>query len=432
VGYADGCVDSCAIAGPNSFTALATIARQVNCKRLFAKYDVTAAPSAPNLSGKAGGSSNLLTWSAPDDHGSPITSYNVFRKAPGASSFTALATVAWGTTTYTDTAIAAGQAYTYHVTAVNAVGESTPSNDVTPAPAAPPPNPCVYPGVQVLSDGTGDESTNDPSRDLQWVSVTEPTSIGAGKIEFVIKVADLSKPAANTTWPLQFRTPDGADRWVKMETDALGNVSFAYGNGTGATDPLAASTPADAQSGFTPDGQIRIVVPRSAFGLHAGDTLTSFLIRVAIRGGAVDLTPDNAPNSLAPTGEYVVKGNENCVVPQPDLAVSSGDLAVTGLKGAGTQQVIAVVVHNVGSATASSVKVRFSVDGAQVAPDATIGQIAPGGTSRATTVWDTHGQNGTHTISVTADPANAIVEKNESNNTVARLAAVQGGKVTLK
>src|SRR5205823_6085184 len=205
VGYADGCVDSCAISGPNSFTALATIARQVNGKRLFAKYDVLAAPSAPNLSGKAAGSANVLNWTAPDDHGSPITSYHLSRKAPGATAFTALATIAAGTTSYTDSAITAGQAYTYHLTAVNAVGESAPSNDVTPAPAAPAPNPCVAPGVQVLSDGTGDELTNEPSRDIQWVSLAEPTSIGLGNIEYIIKVADLSKPAVDTSWPLQFK-----------------------------------------------------------------------------------------------------------------------------------------------------------------------------------------------------------------------------------
>jgi hypothetical protein len=312
---------------------------------------------------------------------------------------------------------------------VNAIGESAPSNDVSPAPAAPAPNPCVAPGVQVLSDGTGDELTNEPSRDIQWVSLTEPTSIGLGNLEFVIKVADLSKPAVNTSWPLQFKTADGANHWVKMETDALGNVSFGYGDGTSPTSPLATVKSADAQSAYTADGQIKIVVPRSAFGIKVGDTLGSFLIRVTVRGGAINLTPDNAPNSLAPTGQYVVKGNENCVVPQPDLAVSAKDLALSGLKGAGNSQVIAVVVHNVGNATASNVKVRFSVDGVAVGSDVTIGQIAAGGTGRATTNWDTHGQNGTHTITATIDPANAIVEKDESNNAASRLAVVQGSKV---
>jgi hypothetical protein len=190
--------------------------------------------------------------------------------------------------------------------------------------------------------------------------------------------------------------------------------------------------PADAQSAYSADGQIKIVVPRSAFGIKAGDSLGSFLIRVTVRAGAVNPTPDNAPDNLAPTGQYVVKGNENCAVPQADLAVTGKDLALSGLKGAGNVQVLAVVVHNVGDAVASNVKVQFSVDGVAVGSPVTIGQVAPGGTGRATTNWDTHGQNGTHTITATADPANAIVEKDESNNAASRAAVVQGSKVVLQ
>jgi len=315
---------------------------------------------------------------------------------------------------------------------VNGAGESAPSNDVTPAPAAPAPNPCVAPGVQVLSDATGDETTGDPSRDIQWVSVAEPPSIGAGNIEFVIKVADLSKPAAQTTWPLQFKTADKADHWVKMETDALGKVTFGYGDGTAATDPLTTPKAVDPQSGFSPDGTIRIVVPRSAFGIKPGDTLTAFLLRVSVRTGVLDLTPDNAPDSTTPTGAYAVKGNENCSTPQPDLAVGSSDLALSGLRGQGNDQVIAAVVHNAGSASATTVKVRFAVDGVQVGADQTVGQILPGGTGRASVVWDTHGQNGTHTLTVTADPSNTISEKDESNNAASRQVLVQGSSVALK
>jgi len=88
VGYADGCLGGCAIAGPNSFTALATIARQVNGKRLFAAYDQLAVPAAPLLSGKSSSGpppANLLSWQAPDDHGSAITGYNVYRRIASTS-----------------------------------------------------------------------------------------------------------------------------------------------------------------------------------------------------------------------------------------------------------------------------------------------------------------------------------------------------------
>jgi hypothetical protein len=401
----------------------------VNGKRLYAKYDVLAAPSAPNLSGKSGGASNVLSWSAPDDHGSPITGYKLYRRLAGASAFDLLATLPASQLGYTDSAIGGGQSYVYRLTAVNSVGESSPSNEVTPVVVGPAPNPCVLPGVQVLTDPTGDETTGDASRDLQWVAVAEPPSIGSGNLEFLIKVASLASPAKATYWPLQFKTPDKADHFVRMAVDALGTVSFGYGDGTATT---GAAKAADPQSGYSVDGTIRIVVPRSAFGLEPGDTIGSFLIRVSLGGIAVSLTPDNAPDSLTPAGAYAVKGNENCSTPQPDLAVGGSDLAITGLKGAGNDQVIAAVVHDLGNAAASGIKVRFAVDGVQIGSDQTIGQILPGGTGRATVVWDTHGQNGTHTLTVTADPGNTVAEKDEGNNLGTRQIVVQGGKVVLQ
>ncbi len=39
VGYADGCVGSCVSGGPNSATALGTIARQLAGKGVYAAFD---------------------------------------------------------------------------------------------------------------------------------------------------------------------------------------------------------------------------------------------------------------------------------------------------------------------------------------------------------------------------------------------------------
>jgi hypothetical protein len=281
--------------------------------------------------------------------------------------------------------------------------------------------------VQVLSDGTGDALDNDPAHDVQWDSVAEPRSIGLGNVEFLIKVASLQSVSADTTWPIIFQTADGKDHFVRMKTDAIGTVSFGYGDGTTVS---GSATTALAASRYTTDGTIRIVVPRSALGISVGSQLTQFLTRIRVESGTGSaLTPDNMPNSLARAGSYTVKGNENCTVPKPDLAVTGNDITVSGLKGAGNDQVIVGVVHNLGTAAASSVKVLFTVDGKQVGSLQTIGSIDAGGTGRASVTWDTHGQNGTHTITVTADPANAIAESNESNNAGSRQVTVQGGKV---
>jgi len=69
----------------------------------------------------------VLTWSAPNDHGSPITQYIVYRgSSPGSQ--TQLATC--GNCAYTDTSVASGQTYYYSVIAVNGIGQSQSSESV--------------------------------------------------------------------------------------------------------------------------------------------------------------------------------------------------------------------------------------------------------------------------------------------------------------
>jgi len=90
--------------------------------------------------------------------------------------------------------------------------------------------------------------------------------------------------------------------------------------------------------------------------------------------------------------------------------------------------VIAAVVHNNGTLTALNVPVRFTVDGSQVGTIQRVASIEPGETGRVSVTWDTQG-NGVHTVAVTADPANAITESNESNNTGTQVVTVHGGRV---
>jgi hypothetical protein len=424
IGYPDGCIDACIAAGPGTFSAVATIAREVSGPRLLARFDSAGVPAAPSLYAKSSAgppASNVLTWQEPDDHGSAITGYRVYRNG-------ALLTSVSGTT-YTDTAIASGTKYTYEVSAVNGAGEGPKSPPVTPEAVVvvPPANPCAEPGTTILTDTNGDSADGDPAKDVQSLSIAEPREIGLGKLEFILKVASLSSVPPNTTWPVQLKTANGADHWVRMSSSALGAVTFGYGDGTNYS---GTATAADPLSSYNVDGTIRIVVPRSVWGVNAGDTLTDFLTRVSVYIVAGNLTPDNMPNTLARTGTYTVKGNENCATPKPDLSISGSDIAFSGLQGTGHQQVLVAVVHNSGTADATAVPVRFSVDGVQVGATQTVARIAAGGTARVSVVWDTRGQNGPHTVAVTADPAGVIAETSESNNTGTRIVTVQGGKVT--
>lgn len=93
------------------------------------------APSAPQaLSGVAGDSQVALSWAAPaSDGGSAVTAYKIYRGTT-AGGESLLASPAGTGTTYTDFSAVDGTTYYYEVTAVNAIGESAFSNEITAQP----------------------------------------------------------------------------------------------------------------------------------------------------------------------------------------------------------------------------------------------------------------------------------------------------------
>jgi hypothetical protein len=339
IGFADGCIGNCATKGPNSFTALATIARQVNGRRLFAVNDVLGVPAAPLVQALvdcANPNSIHISWSTPDNHGSMITGYNIYKSINGGP-FNQIASVGANFNQYNDM-ISSGQSVQYKVTAVNAVGEGLACSAVTPTPCTvtPPQDPCVFPGVTVLAEPPGDATDMQPSHDAVQLSIAEPASLGPGKLMFVLQMSSLQNVPPDTTWPIVFHVDalpgTAGDFWVRMSdvvtpSNPTGAVKFAYGMGTqpsaftplfctGAPSPTCADNPgmpADPASNFTADGYIRIVIPRSAIGNPLpGTTLSQFLVRIRVEAGAASFTPDNMPDSLAPTGLYKIKGSENC------------------------------------------------------------------------------------------------------------------------
>ncbi|MGH9818366.1 MAG: fibronectin type III domain-containing protein, partial [Candidatus Acidiferrales bacterium] len=330
-----GCIGECVKQRPNSFTARSTIARQSNGRRMYAAFDAATAPASPLVSAAfdscSASSSALLSWSPPDDHGSAVTAYNIYRRA-GASQFLLLATVGSNVNSFQDNTINPAETYAYHVTAVNQHGESRPCGEVAascPSGAAPE-DPCTPPGITVLTHGSGDftlpvgmQTAFGPALDLLKLSITEPFGLGAGKVMFVLKVASLQNVPPSTTWPIQFQA-NGQEFIARMHTNAVGQVAFTLAAGTDPSPVTNPGVPADAASGFSADGTIRIVVSRTAIGGAApGQQLTQFLIRVrSPEGGVTGLTPDNLPDSLARAGAYTLRGSENCGNP-PDAVDDS-------------------------------------------------------------------------------------------------------------
>lgn len=348
VAFPDGCVGDCVTGTHNSYASLASIARQVNGRRMFAAADVAGVPSAPLVTANidcANPTQVHLTWSAPDSHGVAITGYTIYRSTDGVT-YAPIARVAGNVNEYNDT-IASGQNVKYKVTATNSAGESTSCAPVTPTACTPPPPPpdvCKAPGARILTDAAGDALDMQPAHDVLSLNIAEPASLGAGKIMFTLKMASLQTVPPNTTWPVAFTAPAG-NFWVRMSnvvtpSNPTGAIKFAYGSGTavsaliipttGALPIDNAGTPADPASGFNADGTITIVIPRSGIGNPAsGQQLTSFLTRIRVEGGVQSITPDNMPDSLSGSGVYTIKGSENCntcaaPTANPDSASTNG------------------------------------------------------------------------------------------------------------
>ena len=323
---ADGCVTGECIRGvdrngdgkldnaDNDNASKATIIRQTGGKPLLAAFDPTSVTPAPPqlVATKDGDTVVNLAWSVPDDGGSPITGYRLYRGVQGGAE-ALLNTFGADVNSYTDNDAGAA-AYYYRVTATNANGEGASSVRVTPASTE---SPCTGFGVTVLTDPAGDSLDQLASHDIRSVQIAEPYSAdGAKKLVFTLKMNDLSDPLTpNTTWRIYFTGADNNGYFVDMRTDALGTVSFKYGTYIHNADNTAgaATTVGNLDAGSKYDTQteaITLVVSNSKIGNpQAGARLSRLFVRVPV----VAIVPDNANYASPNTGVgYTLIGNAAC------------------------------------------------------------------------------------------------------------------------
>jgi hypothetical protein len=328
--YADGCVaPTCSeetAASPPPYdlsrSALASIIRQSGGRRLFAAFDPNpaepVAPAAPRLNTVTKtGDIVHLDWSEPDNGGSALTGYKVYRRTDPGAYGAPLATVTIGCpackTTYDDTTALPGTAYFYKVTATNALGESANCSELPIGTAVALCDKCLLPGCEILTDPAGDivvpiGVTANPGWDVRSLSIAEPFGFAPSKVVFTLKMESLATVPPVTRWPVTFTAPDNVNYTVRMTNDPADGATTAPIFQVGPTaGPFVAADPA---STFSADGTITIVVPTSAIGNPTpGQDLVGFLTRITAVAVAVSLTPDNMPDSLAPSGSYTLVGN---------------------------------------------------------------------------------------------------------------------------
>ncbi|MFL6212217.1 MAG: fibronectin type III domain-containing protein [Pyrinomonadaceae bacterium] len=344
VGYDDGCTGPCVQGPPNTFSSKGVIARQSGGRRMFAQYDprtpsVPLAPALTATKGSAAATVVNLSWSTPDDGGSPIVSYNIYRRTGATGVYTLLTSTAG--TSYNDTSVLPNGSYYYRVRAVNSVGEGPFCGDtlaIVPPPAPPTPSACNLPGIlavsDVKSDGTDDDAApNAPLADarvnIRGLYVGEPYyADGAQKLVFTIQLAPSTTAGApaNTQWFVIWNRlhPDANfDRWyVAMKTDSAGALHFEYGKFGVPTDATAPNPNTnqpvklgDADGGtYNPaTGVLTITISTGkAEGIATGQPLNGLNARTFFNQPDAGLKSTRTAADITTEGSYTLAGNGAC------------------------------------------------------------------------------------------------------------------------
>ncbi|PYJ86683.1 MAG: hypothetical protein DME70_07730 [Verrucomicrobia bacterium] len=431
VGWADGCPNC-----NNNFTGQSaashgTITRQSGGRRLFAAFDPLepAVPAAPQmLSALSDPGGALVSWLQPDNGGSPITGYKIYRgSTSGGETF--LAQVSGETNTkYLDTAPPNGNVF-YYARAVNAIGEGAHCGEVKLTIGPPIANPCVAPGVPELSDPAGDTSAAlglistpaPPGSDLLALQVAQPYAPdGVLKLVFTLTTNNGQSPQpTGSAWYVAMKI--GANykgvhmAWYPTSPTTPTFESYTPGpNNAGGIDGRFVTPgtikPAEATSSYVaPFNKVVIVVKASDLGLNPGDVISGFVAGVSqstdpgnnVGAGATALY-DMMPDSLAFTGSYTVNANQFCAPNLPPVAAltaspQEGSAPLTvGFSGAGSSDPdpgdsVASYTFNFGDGSASVT---------QSTPTISHTYNAPGSYPARLTVKDSHGLASVNTAQI--------------------------------
>ncbi|MEY2481326.1 MAG: hypothetical protein QOI04_2253 [Verrucomicrobiota bacterium] len=348
VGYADGCVNCSNTFQAQSAGSHGTVTRQSGGRRLFAAFDPMEPlpPAAPQLLAavRQSPSGALISWLKPDNGGSPIIAYRIYRgTTSGGETF--LAEVSGeDTLKYLDPSPPAGAAF-YYVQARNAIGEGPHCRELTLS-IGNPETECITPGLTKLTDPPGDTSATviglvttpaPPGSDLLKFQIAQPFQAdGIQRLVFTITTDNGQSPQApGSAWYVAMQI-GGNFKGVRMAWKSGSPATPVFEsytpapNGSGGVDgrfvTAGSEKPAEPTSNYLPPfNQIVIVVKVSDLGLNPGDVISGFVSGSeqstnpndpGVSPGAAALF-DEMPNGLGFTGSYTIENNQVC---RPNLA----------------------------------------------------------------------------------------------------------------
>jgi hypothetical protein len=352
-GYSDGCVTTGCIAGtaPNDFTANMRVARQSGGRPIIVPLAgdpvEPALPKPPCLSGTRSATESLLEWKAPDNGGSDIINYEIFRSNTSGNEVF-IGETGNASTTYRDIDPPADQHLFYRVEATNAQGTSAFSNeiDLVAIPPLPVQSACVVPGLTILTDNAGDTSAAlglvstpaPPGSDLLSFQLAQPyQNDGIPRLVFTINTdanVTNTEPAGWSAYVAMKLVRGTTTTYTAVHLTFNPNATFeSYtpgANNSGGVDgrfvTAGSQKPAEAGSNYDgTNGKITIIVKASDLGLAPGDIINGFVSAtsqttdpLSVGAGATSLY-DQMPDSLTFASSYVVGFNSICAPMSPGI-----------------------------------------------------------------------------------------------------------------
>lgn len=216
---------------------------------------------------------------------------------------------------------------------------------------------CSEPGVEILSDASGDAPLPLPGQDLLALNVFQTVEEdGSSLIGFQLKVDDLSQLIPQTTYFISFEAY-GDVRGVRMLVDQEGVASYETyvvsedSDGEREGHFADVSKPADSRSNHSSDGLITIYAqPSDVLLFEAGDTLEGFNSGImTLLGheavGHLSLNGDTMPEELAREGSFEFRATEDC---SDDTATATGRSVASNVKGGATGSIVLLFLSVLG------------------------------------------------------------------------------------